>query len=150
MTDSSWARSRASEFAPSVDTLGGWHAVALGTGTMAGLATFVAAKASLAPVDSAVALLAVGVAGAFVPVLIRSLRASVAALLVGYVVGWFVLFGAWILPWILLSFRPGAVELFLYRRLGLMAIHAISSLFLPYVGGYLLAVVVVSLLDPRA
>lgn len=128
----------------------GWAFVAVAVGMLAGMGSFLFAKGGLLP-DGIAPWMAAAVvlfAGGAVPAFTDSLREGIRTALAGYVLGIATLTLAWVGPWWVLPFAPGARDLLLYTRLGQVAVHAISSLLLPYFTGYLTVLLVVGYLDP--
>lgn len=127
-------------------------ATALGVGAVAGMATFLYIRDTLVSPwfahEWGLALIAI--AGGFVHVFAADLEDSVAAAILGGIVGLLVYLGAYVSPLYVLEDPPTGAEFFWYdpavqdallaNLVGRAASTAILSYFLAYLSGYLLVV----------
>lgn len=124
-------------------------ALGLLIGTVAGMGSFMSIKHSFMPwgVSGTWAFVLIGLSGAYVHFLSRSLSESIALSLVAFAVGVAVHVGAWIAPLWTIPYPPIARDLLLPRMLGRALTGNIFTYVITFYASYFGAVLVGGYLD---
>lgn len=129
----------------------GSRAIGVGavTGVLGGMNAFMVSRAGLlpSPIDGAIALLLVLIAGVYTHLLVYTLKESVTAAIIGLGVGGVTLVTAWIAPLWLLQYPPGARDVLLPGLLQRAVTDAMSTLLIIYLCGYFATLTVGGYLD---